>query len=204
MNTRLARIPVVGVALLAIGACQSTPSTPSSSGTPSADAPATVELANDFSSAAEVVAVDKAARIVSLRRQDGTLIGVHAGESVRNFDQIAVGNKLRVRYRQTLTAVRSTGSATATPSDAKVALAAGRAPAGDKPAAAVLAGVQFAVKIESLDLAHDIVVGSLESGELIAHRLATPQGRAFAKGLKLGDQVELTYREALALSIEQM
>ena len=49
----------------------------------------------------------------------------------------------------------------------------------------------------------DIVVFSLASGELIAHRLQTPQGREFVEGLKVGNVVQLDYAEAAALSIEK-
>lgn len=43
---------------------------------------------------------------------------------------------------------------------------------------------------------------SLASGELIARRIQTPQGREFVSGLKVGDIVQLDYKEAAALSIE--
>lgn len=202
MRTPLAPVLLLG-ALLSVTACHSTSSSSGSAAgaSGSAQAPGRIELSSDHEASAQVVAVDKTAREATLRRQDGALVGVQAGEGVRNFEQVAVGDHLKVRYRQSLTAERNPADAAAQP---QVGLAAGRAPAGEKPGAGVAVGVRFTVKIESLDLAHDIVVGSLDSGELIAHRLSTPEGKAFARGLKLGDRVQLTYHEALALAIEKM
>jgi hypothetical protein len=59
------------------------------------------------------------------------------------------------------------------------------------------------VKVESIDRTNQIVVFSQASGELIARRIQTPQGRDFVKKLKPGDVVQLVYVEAVALSIEE-
>jgi hypothetical protein len=60
------------------------------------------------------------------------------------------------------------------------------------------------VTIESIDPKRDIVVFSLASGELLSHRVATTEGRAFVRGLKIGDRVTLGYSEALAISVEAL
>ena len=66
------------------------------------------------------------------------------------------------------------------------------------------AGISIRVRVESIDLGRDIVVFSLGSGELMARRLRTQEGRAFATSLKVGDLVQLDYTEVLALSIEKL
>jgi len=188
--------------LLALAGCKS-PDSGSSTGSSaaSASAPNKVELNNERTATAEVVAVDKATRGLTLRREDGAMLTIKVPAEVRNYDQIAAGNQLRVRYKQTLSVARSSA---AEASDAKMAVAGARAPKGAMPAAAVGAGLHVVVKIESIDQEHDVVTFSLASGELIAHRIATPDGKAFVRGLKIGDKVELLYSEALALSVEAL
>jgi hypothetical protein len=121
---------------------------------------------------------------------------------VRNFDKIAVGDRLRVRYKETLTASRLPAGEKATPMEGVVA--AGRAEPGATPAGAVGIGLSVRVRIESIDREREIVVFSLASGELLSHRIATPEGVEFVKGLKVGDTVQLDYTEVMAISIEKL
>jgi hypothetical protein len=85
-------------ALLLLGACASDDY---ATGRP-ALAPA--QLVHEITATAQVTAVDAATRLVTLRREDGNLIQVVAGDEVVNFDQIDVGDVLRVRFQDTLTA----------------------------------------------------------------------------------------------------
>jgi hypothetical protein len=177
-------------ALFALAACQTT--------TP----PEPTEVSNVATVTAQVVTVDKDARLITLRREDGILFDVYAGAEVRNFDQVEAGDTLRVNYEERLAA--SLRPAEEGPAPARAALAAARTEPGSKPGAGIGLTVSVRVKIESIDLEHDIVVFSLASGELVAHRLATDEGRTFVKGLKLGDTVQLDYTQALAIGIEEL
>jgi hypothetical protein len=184
-------------ALLALAGCKST-----GDGATAADAPTKVAIENEVTAVADVVAIDKPTRGLTLRREDGAMMTMRVPAEVRNYDQIAAGNQLRVRYRQQLRVERNTSAESA--SDARLAVAAARAPKGAMPAAAAGAELSVVVKIESIDLQRDIVTFSLASGELVSHRIATEQGRNFVRGLKVGDKVTLAYSEALALSVEAM
>ena len=64
--------------------------------------------------------------------------------------------------------------------------------------------VSLRVKIESIDRTREIVVFSLASGELIARRLQTAEGRELVQELEVGDLVQLDYTETLALGIEKL
>jgi len=151
---------------------------------------------------AKVVDVNAATRILTLQREDGRLVLLLAGDEVRNFDQIDVGDQLRVRYEESLTATRMSSLTEAGATIGGVAAAV--AEKGEKPGAGIGVLMSMMVKIESLDPKNDIVVFSLDTSELIAHRVETPEGRAFVKGLKLGDVVQLDYAEGLAISVEEL
>ena len=194
MNRRLRshRVPnllLLG-SLLMSGACQS-PSGPKQA-----------ELVSEYMAMAKVVDVNAATRILTLQREDGRLVLLLAGDEVRNFDQIDVGDQLRVRYEESLTATRMSSLTEAGATIGGVAAAV--AEKGEKPGAGIGVLMSMMVKIESLDPKNDIVVFSLDTSELIAHRVETPEGRAFVKGLKLGDVVQLDYAEGLAISVEEL
>jgi len=191
-------------ALLALSACSSNESAPEKTdGTSSSSASATqAQITESYSAQAEVTAINKDARLITLRREDGRLFEVKATSDVRNFDQIAVGDHLKVQYKATVIASLRPAGEPARSAEGMAAV--GRAPAGAKPAGGAGIAMAVRVKIESVDKAHDLVVFSLASGELVTHRVATPEGRKFLAGIKPGDTVQVSYAEAVALSVEKL
>ncbi len=189
-------------ALLALCACGTSKETTQSSAQAAPKRAEHAQLTNVLTATAEVVAVNPTTRIIALRREDGSLFQVLAGQDVRNFAQITAGDMLRIQYRETLAASVRPAGETAMPMEAGAA--AVRAKPGAKPAFGVGAGVSVRCKVESIDRERDIVVCSLSSGEIIARRVVTPEGREFVKGLKIGDTVQLEYTEALAMSVDKL
>jgi len=198
---------VLLLSLLVAGACETTSTAPPQPYTAGQSAPASqpgrkAEITNEFTAQAEVVAVSPAERSITVRREDGTQIDLVVDERVRNFDQIKAGDALRLRYRESLAVeVRPPGES---PVPAQGAIAAGRAKPGAKPGVGMGVAVRLQVKIESIDEKHGIVVFSPASGELIARRVVTPEGRDFIKHLVVGDSVQLDYLEAVALDVTEL
>lgn len=199
MNTRSSlRSPrcLLPVLLVALSACQSTGGESTTAQLPKA------RVSNEFEAAAQVVSIDAAERKLMLRREDGSLLDVRLGESVRNFAQIAPGDMVRVAYQETLVAAKlPAGTDIGT---AEGVFAGGRARAGEKPGAGVGMALSVRVRVESIDVEHDIVVFSLGSGELIARRLRTAEGRGFVQNVQVGDIVQLEYTESVAIAVEEM
>lgn len=195
---------------LLLAGCSGTTTTTGTASTTTANPPTTtarttptpVELTNEITSTSQVIGVDKVGRLVTLRREDGSLFQVLAGVEVRNFDQIAAGDTLRVRFKEKLKA--SLRPANDSGPEVSGGAVSTRAAPGTTPAAGAGYGVAVKVKIESIDRDANIVVFSLPSGELVSHRIATPEGKKFVEGLKIGDKVQLEYSQALALAIEKV
>jgi hypothetical protein len=197
--------------VLALSACQSSSSSQSGANAGGANAadhpssgtesPGRAQITEEYTATAQVVSIDKADRSVTLRREDGSMVGVHVGEDVRNFDQIVPGDVLKLHYKESLMATKL--SATESTRPVEGAFAAGRAKPGAKPAGALGVAASTRVKIESIDREKHIVVFSRASGELVSHRVETPEGREFVEGLVPGDIVQLDGAQALALSIEK-
>lgn len=190
------------VPLLALGSCASSPK---SSGTSTRSGSATdgkAEISNEIVATAQVTAIDAPTRTVTLKREDGTPLRIQCGTGVRNFDKIGVGDKLKVTYKETLTATRLAPGDAGT--EAGVAAAAARAPKGEQPGAGVGAAATVRATIRSVDLEQQVVLFTLPSGERVARHVTTPEGREFIKGLKSGDNVQLVYTEVIALTMEKI
>lgn len=192
--------------LIALASCGSTPPPAETHSKSSSNATSAVassaKIEQEVNSKFQVVAIEASARLVTLRGEDGRLIQLHAGDAVRNLDQISVGDTLQVRYQTALTATQLPDSASMR-TDRGAAVAA-RAAKGATPAAGIGMNVSIRVQIESIDLDRDIVVFSKSDGELISHRVTTDAGRAFVRKLAIGDLVQLDYEQLFALAIDKI
>ncbi len=175
-------------------------------GCASPEAPTRAEISEEIVLESTVQAVDAETREITLQRQDGTKVVMVAGPEVRNFAQIAVGDKVRARYRVSLTAQRLKPDDVAPEPTAGIAV--GVAEKGSKPGIGIGAGVELTVTVQSVDKKQHIVVftgpaGEGPAGELHSVRAQRDEGRRFISGLKVGDRVKLVYTEAIALTVEE-
>jgi hypothetical protein len=185
------------VAALLAGACTETPKDSKQE----SKAPENASVANEVTKKAKVESVDKASRTVTLVGEDGKKVPVVCGPEVRNFDQIAVGDTVAVRYHESL-AVSLVNPGEGSPDS--VALAAGRAAKGAQPGAAIGGQITQTVKIESVDLTNHVVVFTpKDGGEKVSLPVKRDEGKTFIAGLKPGDLVEITYTQAIAISVEK-
>jgi hypothetical protein len=148
--------------------------------------------------AAAVVAIDAAKRLISLESDDGREFTVEAGEDVRNFSQIEVGDEVNVQYYQALAAevTKAEGS-----SAEDAVLLESRAAQGDKPAGASGMLYTAIVTIDSVDTATNTVSFTGPEGNQRETTVQRAEAREFLAQLKPGDRVQLTYGEALAVAV---
>jgi len=147
---------------------------------------------------ATVEAIDAGTREITLKGPNGSLSFI-AGPEVRNFDNIHVGDTVNVAYYEALAAeLKIKGSA---PTEPSATVAAARAPVGDAPAAYAGKSVTVPVKIESYDTATDTVVFVNPAGERHTVAIQAENMKELGRTLKPGDEVELTYTEALAIEV---
>ena len=161
-----------------------------------ASAPGTATLAAAVTVSASVTAIDKTTRQVTLKGPEGRENTVTAGPEVRNFDQVKVGDIVTVRYVESLTLTlkkdgKELRSMTETP-------AAVRAPAGERPAGAVGRQVEVTANVVALDAKTQTVT---LKGPKQTVELKVPDAGQF-KLIKVGDQIQATFTEAVALAVE--
>lgn len=146
---------------------------------------------------ATVESIDHATRMVTLRGPEGKTINFRAGPEVRNLAQVQQGDVVQVAYYESLAwHVRKPGEATP---GVAAAAAVGRAEPGEKPGAAGIEAITVTTTIEAIDRAARTVTLKGADGKLATIPVKNP---ANLEGVAVGDLVEITYTEALAISVE--
>jgi hypothetical protein len=180
-------VPTAAAAALLLAAC--------------AEAPAPTEAASETAvrTSAVVQEVDQTTRQVLLRGDDGRMLSIVAGPEIRNLPQLTPGDRVTAVY------VESVAARIAEPADARETVTttvAERAAEGQKPGAAAAQVLTSVVTIVGFDPASNIATFTGPTGA--PHSVVVPPDmRAFAAGLRPGDQVAIEYTEAVAIGIEE-
>jgi hypothetical protein len=145
---------------------------------------------------ASVQAIDAGRRLVTLKGPSGDLFIVQAGPEVKNFDQIKVGDSVAARYIEALSLQLKKGSGAIR--EKVESSDVGAAKAGDKPGVVASHRVTVVADVTAVDAKRQTVRlrGPQRSVDL---RVADPNQ---FKLIKVGDQVEATFEEAMALSVQ--
>ena len=144
----------------------------------------------------KVSSIDKAKRVVVVTGPHGNHINFNCGEEVRNFDQIRVGDLVTLTFAQALALelrkVANNGIRERVETEQSV-----RAKPGEKPGAAVEKTVQVIANVVAVNPKAQTVTlrGVKRTVELAVNDPAQ------LKEIKVGDQVEATYVEAVALEV---
>ena len=162
-----------------------------------ASEPGKAVVASAVEISAQVVGIDKATRTVTLKGPKGNVVDVVAGGEVRNFDQIKVGDLVVARYVEALTLELKKTKVAA--GDVKVREEAAKAKPGEKPAAAGARQVTVVADVVAVDPVKSTITLKGPKGKELTLNVQNPEQ---FKVVKKGDQVEATYTEALALSVE--
>ena len=195
MNTRSTFALALITAALAATALAQAPAPTGGAAVVSEPGKAAVVRAAEMS--AQVVGIDKATRTLTLKGPKGNAVDIVAGDEVKNFDQIKVGDFIVARYAQALTLeLRKT---TAAAGGAAVREEVAKAKPGERPAVAGARQVTAIADVVAVDPKSSTITLKGPRGNEVTLAVQNPDQ---FKVVKKGDQVEVTYTEALALSVE--
>jgi hypothetical protein len=158
--------------------------------------PGKVTLADAVRVTASVEAIDKAKRLVTLKGPEGNSFVVEAGPEVKNFDQIKVGDLVVARYIEALTLELKKGGGAMREKVEREGAAVAKP--GERPGAAAGRQVFVIADVIAVDAKKQTV--RLRGPERMVD-LKVRDPNQF-KLIKVGDQVEATFTEAVALSVE--
>jgi hypothetical protein len=181
------RLAGVAAAILLVAAC--------------AQAPKPVTVTETVAASATVESIDQAKRLLRLRTVDGRTLVMQVGPGVQNFNQMRVGDRVTVRYTEAIAAevVRPGTGVTTTLGPAPTVE---RAAPGGLPGGTLSATMKGVVKIQSVDTANNVVTIVGSDGVPRPIRVVDAKAQEFIRGLKVGDEVQLTFSEAVAVSVE--
>lgn len=162
-----------------------------------ASAPGKVKANVTIKMYATVLSVNTGAREVLLMDQNGKLHNITVSEEVRNFGQVKVGDKINMEYTEAIS-LKLKKPGTASP-EVGVQDAAVRAPMGAKPGGAVGRQVTAIATVVAIDTKNQLIT---LKGPLGNEYDLNVQDPAQLKNVKKGDEVEATYTEAMAISVQ--
>jgi len=186
-----------GCLTLAIGGCAASSKEMAPPPAAPAPLPSGVVGENLVSASAKVKAIDLKTRHVTLQRADGSVVKFVAGDQVRNLPQVKVGDDVNVTYYESLAyEVRKPGDAAP---GASVAEGAARAKPGEKPGGAAARAVTVTATIAGIDKTAQTVTLRTPDGETTTIKARNPDN---LNRVSVGDLVDITYTEAMAISVE--
>ena len=145
-----------------------------------------------------IQAINQSDRHVVLLGEGGQHFMLEAGPEVRNFDKVRPGDRVVVSYMQGVVAevkpkgVGSTGATSGTT----------RPQPGERPSTATATTLAKTVKVESVDTDDHTITFKPADGIPRTLPVESTDGRRFISELQPGDEVQVTYCEAKAVSIE--
>jgi Cu/Ag efflux protein CusF len=142
-----------------------------------------------------IEAIDQTARVVTLKDKNGEVEDLFVGPEVTRFNALKVGDVVTFRYYESVvSALRRPGQAP------RPAEAAGVTPSpGTRPGGTISQQQTATVTIQAIDAKVPSVTVKSDKGRVMSFRVQDVKN---LEGYKVGDSVEVTYTQALAVSVE--
>ena len=157
-----------------------------------------VELDDGVAITAEVVAIDRVDRTLTLLGPEGNVVALEVSHAARNFDQIEVGDQIKAEYYESVALyIGKHGQKPET----TAGLVAARSKKGDKPAGVAVETVDVSATVQAIDKKNRTVTLKLPDGKVVTTKV-DKSVKAFDT-LKKGDSIHARYTEAIAISVEK-
>ena len=158
--------------------------------------PGKATLRHERQIVATVEEVDAAKRTVTLKGPKGNVVPLTVGPEVRNLAQVKVGDQVRVRYAEALSlTLKKDGKELRS---AKGASETARAPVGATPAGAVGEQITVIADVIAIDAkTHQVTLKG--PNRTVDLHVQDPEQ---LKLIKVGDQIEAVYTQAVAVTVE--
>ena len=191
---KLLLVPVLVVGVMALPTRAQAPGTTTSV---QMSSPGNVHVRKTTEMTARVVEIDRADRIVTLKSPKGETVDIVCGDEVRNFDQIKLGDQVSARYVETLyLELKKTKAGVRSSIETE---AGARAKLGERPAGAAVREVVILADVVAVDPEKKIISLKGPKGNVVTLPVENPDQ---FKVVKKGDQVEATYTQAFAVSVD--
>jgi ABC-type Fe3+-hydroxamate transport system substrate-binding protein len=155
-----------------------------------------VERERVVTATATVQAVDLEKRVVTLKGAKGNVFDLKVGPQARNLPQVKVGDTVTVKYYESIAyRLLKPGEK---PTEPQLAVEAGRTKAGKKPGGVLASEITITATIEAIDKKTNKVTAKGPDGNSFTVKAQDPKNLDL---IKVGDNVEITYTEAVAIAV---
>jgi hypothetical protein len=163
--------------------------------------PEGINTASLIEMVATITAIDMEKRLVTIEGPDGDSIVVQAGDEVKNLPQVEVGDKVVIKYFESITAdIVKLGKDETLGTEVRGARAS--APLGEKPGGAGVVEMTRRVEVVFVDpIQQYISVRSPDRGLRKISLKESPDLQHYLKELKQGDVIEVKYTDAMAIEV---
>ena len=147
---------------------------------------------------ATVVAIDLQNRIVTLKGEDGEVRDIKVGEEAVNLPQVKVGDLVTIKFYESI-AIEVIKPGTFAGAGEKTAIV--RAKPGEMPGGMAARQVSVTATITAIDKQKSTITLKGPEGKLKTVKVQDPTN---LEKVKVGDELMITYTEALAISVEHV
>jgi hypothetical protein len=145
----------------------------------------------------KIEAIDKTARMITLKDKDGAMDTIHCGPEVKRFDELKVGDTITFRYYESIAyAIRKPGQPSALPGETGRTVTRSQ---GARPGGTIAQQQTATVTLKAIDLKVPSVTVLTEDRRTLSFKAADANN---LKDVKVGDKVEVTYTEAVMISVK--
>jgi Cu/Ag efflux protein CusF len=156
----------------------------------------TVTKSASVTATATIQAIDTTGRLVTLRNEKGEEDTYTVGPSVQRFNELKVGQKVKLTYYESIVLQLRKPGEKANPTSYAAAL--NRAKSA-MPAATIAVQERTTVTVKAVDPAVPSITVTTAEGRTVSHRV---EERKNLEGVKPGDRIDVTYTQASVVSIE--
>jgi hypothetical protein len=144
---------------------------------------------------AKVVAIDSTTRTVTLKDKKGRVVEVQVGEEARNFDQLKIGDVVTTEYRESMSLSLTKASGPRSASERTIEQ---RSAPGAKPGGTIGREVTIMADVIAVNPKAETVTLKGPQGNTVEVIVQDPEQM---KNIRKGDQVQVVYTEAVAISV---
>ena len=158
--------------------------------------PAAVTKVNSVSATATIVAIDSTSRTLTLKNEKGEEDLFAVGPAVTRFNELKVGDKVKMTYYESLVFQLLKPGEASTPASEKAAFTKAESAL---PGGTIATQMKKTVTVKSIDAAVPSITVTTEDGRTVTRKI---EDKKNLEKVKVGDKIEITYTEALLASVE--
>ena len=156
-----------------------------------------IEKTEALEMTATIEAIDHTERLLTLKDTDGDVETIYAGPEVKRFSELKVGDKVTLRYYESMAyVIRKPGQPAPAPASGKTTTTPGT---GARPGATMSKQETATVTIKAIDAKAPSVTVLDENGKTASFRV---ENKKNLEGVAVGDKVDITYTRAFLVSVK--